>query len=107
MFPTVTLLMSCGALDHGKIENKKINTSYKLAFASIVGDTLIAITALVLGILGVLSILHGMSLAASYALLGVSGFIIFSWLVLSGISKGDVLNEAARIVQVSISSDPK
>lgn len=63
-------------VDHiSKASQKFIGISFGLAIA----DALISLTALVVGILGVLSVI-GMPPAAAYTLIGVSGLITLPWL---------------------------
>ena len=107
MFP-VSMILGGGCIDakYPTVEDKKLNTSARVLLASIIADALISITALVVGILGVVGILHGMPPAAAYTLIGLSGFIISSWVAMAAFTKGSSLKLAKILLQAGVSSDP-
>ena len=106
MFPVSLIVGDCINAKQPASEGKKLNTSARVLLNLVIADALISITALVIGILGLVGILHGMPPAAAYTLVGLSGFIISSWVAMAAFSKGYSLKLAKILLQAGVSSDP-
>ncbi|MFC2049387.1 hypothetical protein ACFLR2_01785 [Chlamydiota bacterium] len=107
MFFITSLIGHCAGTTGPQVADKKLNGAARCYVATIVGDALISITALVVGILGIVGILQGLPPAASYTLIGLSGGITLSWLVMIVVSKGKILPSAMKLLQAAVSSDPE
>jgi hypothetical protein len=59
----------------------ELNTPARVGIIAFAADPIIFVTSLVIGLLGLLSVIHGMPPAASYALIGYAGFISLTWIV--------------------------
>lgn len=66
----------------------KMNGGAKVAVACILGDALISITALVVGIVGLVATIHGLPPAGSYTLISLSIGITLAWIIPTVSSKG-------------------
>lgn len=67
----------------------------KICIGLIVTDAVVAITALVVGILGVLSVI-GMPAAAAYTLIGVSGLFTLPWLGVAILLVGSKIKDCSN-----------
>ncbi len=103
MFFTIDLIASCNKWPHPEVKNSKLDLQGRLFFGSIVGDALLLITTVIVG-LGLLST-QGIPPAASYILLGVSGVIIITWLFLIIGSKGDVARFSKNLIKAAFSDN--
>ena len=83
-----SVIGGCLGAEDGNVE--LFNKMAKVHLASIVVDALVSITALVVGILGCLSMIHGMPPAAAYTLISLSGGITLIWIALAACSKGKI-----------------
>ncbi len=98
MFITGFSVATCCGMEKAKIkEGEALNTVAKVLLASSLSDALISISALVVGILGALSIIHGMPPAASYTLIGLSGGTTLIWAALTACTKGGILNFIKKV----------
>lgn len=77
----------------------------KIVIAAALTDALISISALVVGVLGAISMIHGMPPAASYTLIVLSAVIILVWIALTVISKGELLCGIKELCMVGSDSD--
>lgn len=102
---TTIITRACG--NFPDVKDKKVNATAKIMAASIVGEALLSITALVIGILGAVGVLHGLPPAAAYTLIGYSGLITLIWVIFTALSKGVMLKGARDLLQAPFSSDPK
>jgi hypothetical protein len=105
MFFAISSVEACQKSTVSEVINSKLNTRAKLTLATIIGDTFVSITCLVIGILRLVSVLHGIPPAASYALLGISGVITLTWLLLSIGSKGAVIKFTKNLIVAAISDN--
>ena len=111
MFIAVSVISGCAGIPDPAIENKKLNTKARLQLASIIGDALLFITTLAIGILGAVGVLNGMPPAAAYSLLALSGAIALTWigLIILGALAGEplgILRHSKNLFQAACSSDP-
>lgn len=77
--------------------NVKFNESrfWKIQIGLIIADAVVSISALVIGILGVVSVI-GMPAAAAYTLIGVSGLITLPWLAVAILYAGISIKECCE-----------
>ena len=68
------------------------------------GDALLSITSLTIGILGALSIISGIPPAAAYTLIGISGVITLSWIAMATMNKGIQFRLAKIFLETVFSS---
>jgi len=110
MFPTMMLLGETGKLqclgDPPERVGKNINTAWKVFTTSVIVDTLISITALIMGILGALSVI-AIPPAAAYTLVAISGVITLAWILGAFKWKGDIFPYAKNVLHGTISSTLK
>jgi hypothetical protein len=110
MFPINSLLGRkgcCTICPQPEIKNKKFNQAYRLAVTLIIGDALFSVTALVVGILGVLAIIDGISPVVAYAFFTLSGIITLLWIADTIRTKGENLVFVKNLLLDALSSNPK
>jgi len=105
MYPTFMMLVGTGrvTVDKPEIKDKKFNSTLKILVSTIMGDAFLSTTLLVVGILGALSVIHGLPPAASYTFIALSGVITTGWIALTILSKGDSIKAAAHILKEAVS----
>lgn len=88
MFVISLLGLHCAERGPPVVIEGELSTSTKIYLIAVLSDALISISALVVGILGALSIIQGMPPAASYTLIGIGGGITLIWVAVSAFTKG-------------------
>jgi hypothetical protein len=58
----------------------KFNTTARVGATALAADLILFIASLVIGLLGLLSVIQGMPPAASYALVSYAGFTLLTWI---------------------------
>jgi hypothetical protein len=88
-------------------EKNALNKEARLIVGCILCDTLVSITAIVVGVLKIIGIISIMPPGAAYALVTLSGVITLFWVFMAVKTKGNVFCEAANLLMAAVASNPE
>lgn len=80
------------------LENGYLNGAAKAMIASIIFDAALSITALVIGILGLLAIIPNVPCGVSISCLILSGLVTMIWVAMAGVTQGKALHNAKKLL---------
>jgi hypothetical protein len=83
----------------------KLNTTARMGATALAADPIVFVASLVIGLLGLFSVIHGMPPAASYALIGYAGFTFLTWIINAACSPARGL--AYRLTRAAFSNHPQ
>jgi len=87
-------------------QDKKMNGTARFMLVTALTETLISISALVIGTLGWLGIIPGMPPAAGFALIALSVGITSSWITCTMLYKGKNVKNVKELIFAAFSSNP-